>query len=154
MNESKRTSRILSTPYHTLTRIFPSAFSLCRPLYLLLSSLYPPSAPPPLLFIFLVRYELDTFDTKNDLKRLQNNSRYKLVTHWDQPRDAQYVSCFACVNSLHSRLILSAGSNRGINVIDAGAGRSITELPSAHTRAVHTIRFPTPSEYVSHPNDS
>ena len=124
-------------------------FSLFRPLSLLFSSLCSPSVPP-----HPFRYELDTFDTKNDLKRLQNNSRYKLVTHWDQPRDAQYVSCFACVNSLHSRLILSAGSNRGINVIDAGAGRSITELPSVHTRAVHTIRFPTPSEYVSHPNES
>ena len=100
----------------------------------------------------LHKYAVDHLtDEKNDLRRLQNHSRHRLVKSWEQP--SQTINSIACVNSFFSHTVITAGSNRGIQVYDLGVGQLATSIDQAHARAVHSVVLPTVSEYTSLPNN-
>jgi len=50
-----------------------------------------------------------------------------------------------------SRLIVAAGADRSLCVVDVGAGRVARALPDAHARAAHAVALAQPSNYASHP---
>jgi hypothetical protein len=74
--------------------------------------------------IFLYRYSIDASLSdrrqKDDLNRLQNNSRYMLAHRWSLP--AQAVTSISCVNCALSHLLVCAASDRSIVVLDAAHG--------------------------------
>ncbi len=100
----------------------------------------------------LHKYTRDTFsDPNNDLRRLQNRSRHKLVGRWRQP--AQSVTGFACANALPSGVVVTSGSNRAVTVYDlaaGGGGREAARVPDAHARSVTRVVLPPISDYCSH----
>jgi hypothetical protein len=98
--------------------------------------------------LYLYKYQIDSVKDKiNDLNRLQNNSRYKVVQTFHQP--SHCIPSFACVNSVLSHVVVSAGSNRSVTVLDIGVGREIRNVEDAHPRAIHTVKFPEPSQVCS-----
>lgn len=60
----------------------------------------------------------------------------------------------SCINSCASPLVLVAGSNKCVEVVDLGAGRTAAVLEDCHGRAVHTLAQVAPSPYASHPREA
>lgn len=57
----------------------------------------------------------------------------------------QYLTAIGCINSELSPLIITAGSNRAVHILDAGAGRTARIVEEAHARPVHSISVPVPT---------
>eukprot|EP01135_Chromosphaera_perkinsii_P008898 Nk52_evm8s1524 gene=Nk52_evmTU8s1524 len=64
----------------------------------------------------------------------------------------QSITAFDCNNGFHSQLVLTAGSNRSIEIYDMNAGRVARRIMDAHTRPIHTLRIQKGSAHVSHPS--
>jgi hypothetical protein len=67
--------------------------------------------------VLMYTYNLNDFEAKNDLKRLQATGKYKLVHEWsprggggETPRQSFTTS--SCINSVESPLILAATFDR------------------------------------------
>lgn len=101
--------------------------------------------------LYLYKYCIDT-EKPDDVKRYQNNSRYKLVKTFQQ--QAQQITAMSCVNEFHSYIILCAGSNKNIEVYDMNVGRSARVMQNVHCRPVHCISQNKGSAFVSHPSDA
>ena len=88
-------------------------------------------------------------DTRNDLRRLQNRSKYKMVHLW-QKSDTHNITSFACANSFHSPIVITAGSNRSVCIYDLAHGREASVIADAHSRALNGVALPSFSEYTTH----
>ncbi|XP_031565676.1 WD repeat-containing protein 27-like [Actinia tenebrosa] len=97
--------------------------------------------------LYLYKYHIDP--QKDDIKRYQSHSKYKLVKLFQQER-AQSITCFSCVNGFHSYITLCCGSNKSIEVFDMNVGRSVRVLMDAHSRPAHAICQNQGSAYASH----
>nr|XP_021151750.1 WD repeat-containing protein 27 isoform X2 [Columba livia] len=84
----------------------------------------------------LLRFHPDT--TKDDLKRYKQRSVCKLVQKFPMASTMEITSLSA-VNDFYSYIVLTAGSNRALEVFDLNAGCSTAVIPEAHTRSVHQI---------------
>ncbi|NXE19136.1 WDR27 protein, partial [Ardeotis kori] len=84
----------------------------------------------------LLSFHLDT--TKDDLKRYKQRSVCKLVQKFLMASTMEITSLSA-VNDFYSYLVLTAGSNRALEVFDLNAGCSTAVIPEVHTRSVHQI---------------
>ncbi|NXC29134.1 WDR27 protein, partial [Campylorhamphus procurvoides] len=84
----------------------------------------------------LLSFHLDT--TKDDLKRYKQRSVCKLVQKFPMASTMEITSLSA-VNDFYSYIVLTAGSNRALEVFDLNAGCSTAVIPEAHTRSVHQI---------------
>ncbi|XP_010117706.1 PREDICTED: WD repeat-containing protein 27, partial [Chlamydotis macqueenii] len=84
----------------------------------------------------LLSFHLDT--TKDDLKRYKQRSVCKLVQKFPMASTMEITSLSA-VNDFYSYLVLTAGSNRALEVFDLNAGCSTAVIPEVHTRSVHQI---------------
>ncbi|PKU47741.1 wd repeat-containing protein 27 [Limosa lapponica baueri] len=88
----------------------------------------------------LLSFHLDT--TKDDLKRYKQRSVCKLVQKFPMASTMEITSLSA-VNDFYSQnctdIILTAGSNRALEVFDLNAGCSTAVIPEAHTRSVYQI---------------
>ncbi|XP_049686883.1 WD repeat-containing protein 27 [Accipiter gentilis] len=84
----------------------------------------------------LLSFHLDT--TKDDLKRYKQRSVCKLVQKFPMASTMEITSLSA-VNDFYSYIVLTAGSNRALEVFDLNAGRSTAVIPEVHTRSVHQI---------------
>ncbi|NXL64235.1 WDR27 protein, partial [Chordeiles acutipennis] len=84
----------------------------------------------------LLSFHLDT--TKDDLKRYKNRSVYKLVQKFSMASTTEITSLSA-VNDFYSYIVLTAGSNRALEIFDLNAGCSTAVIPEVHTRSVHQI---------------
>ncbi|NXL00098.1 WDR27 protein, partial [Mesembrinibis cayennensis] len=84
----------------------------------------------------LLSFRLDT--TKDDLKRYKQKSVCKLVQKFPMASTMEITSLSA-VNDFYSYIVLTAGSNRTLEVFDLNAGCSIAVIPEVHTRSVHQI---------------
>lgn len=60
----------------------------------------------------------------------------------------------SCINSFLSPLVLLAGSNRSLEVVDMATLQCVAHIPDAHARPVHRIVQPTASLHVSHPREA
>ncbi|NXP29001.1 WDR27 protein, partial [Scytalopus superciliaris] len=84
----------------------------------------------------LLSFHLDA--TKDDLKRYKQRSVCKLVQKFPMASTMEITSLSA-VNDFYSYIVLTAGSNRALEVFDLNAGCSTAVIPEAHTRSVHQI---------------
>ncbi|NWQ68227.1 WDR27 protein, partial [Neopipo cinnamomea] len=84
----------------------------------------------------LLNFHLDT--TKDDLKRYKQRSVCKLVQKFPMASTMEITSLSA-VNDFYSYIVLTAGSNRALEVFDLNAGCSTAVIPEVHTRSVHQI---------------
>ncbi|NXD79954.1 WDR27 protein, partial [Halcyon senegalensis] len=84
----------------------------------------------------LLSFHLDT--TKDDLKRYKKRSVCKLVQKFPMASTVEITSLSA-VNDFYSYIVLTAGSNRALEVFDLNAGCSTAVIPDVHTRSVHQI---------------
>ncbi|XP_021248597.1 WD repeat-containing protein 27 isoform X3 [Numida meleagris] len=84
----------------------------------------------------LLSFHLDA--TKDDLRRYKQRSICKLVQRFPMASTAEITSLSA-VNDFYSYIVLTAGSNRALEVFDLNAGRSTAMIPEVHTRSVHQI---------------
>ncbi|KAM6407345.1 LOW QUALITY PROTEIN: WD repeat-containing protein 27 [Pluvialis apricaria] len=84
----------------------------------------------------LLSLHLDT--TKDDLKRYKQRSVCKLVQKFPMASTMEITSLSA-VNDFYSYIVLTAGSNRALEVFDLNAGCSTAVITEAHTRSVHQI---------------
>ena len=102
----------------------------------------------------LHKYSVDQLNASlDDLRRLQNNSRYKMVQRYEQ--SSQNITSFACANSFYSTLVVTTGSNRSVSLYDMGQGGSTAlcaTIPDAHSRSVLSCALPSFSDYANHPN--
>ncbi|KAL3668089.1 hypothetical protein V7S43_006954 [Phytophthora oleae] len=93
---------------------------------------------------------------KNDVEVLENQSRKKRVAQWSFD-EMQSITSLACVNGAFlSSVVVIAGSDRSIRVLDVGAGgggRTVRVVRDAHSRAAHTVALPRPTCYTSHPSN-
>jgi len=104
----------------------------------------------------LHKYSIDHLDdAKDDLRRLQNHSKYKLVKQFDQEK-AQTTTSFAHANSFFSTIVVAAGSNRSVTLYDLGQGSGVVHsiIPDAHARSVIGCALPSFSQYTNHPNNA
>ena len=118
----------------------------------------------------LYKYAVDRLDgAKDDLQRLQNKSRYRLVQKYTQ-EGCQTITSFAHANSFYSTLVITGGSNRSVNLYDMGMSSSgsgsgssstgsvgngnkpVVTIADAHSRSVTSVALPSFSEYASVPN--
>ncbi|NXA96684.1 WDR27 protein, partial [Melanocharis versteri] len=84
----------------------------------------------------LLSFHLDT--TKDDLKRYKQRSVCKLVQKFPMTSTMEITSLSA-VNEFYSYIVLTAGSNRALEVFDLNAGCSVAVIQEAHVRSVHQI---------------
>ncbi|KAK3285759.1 hypothetical protein CYMTET_6648 [Cymbomonas tetramitiformis] len=101
--------------------------------------------------VYLYRYLLNE-DPTNDLKRLQNSNKYRLVQQFTSTSNT--VTSLACSNGILSNLVLCAGSNRAVEALDLGEGRWVRAIEDAHSRPVHTLVLNSASPYVNHPQEA
>ncbi|XP_073194068.1 WD repeat-containing protein 27 isoform X3 [Lepidochelys kempii] len=84
----------------------------------------------------LLSYYLDT--SKDDLKRYKQRSICKSVQKFPMASTVEITSLSA-INDFYSYIILTAGSNRALEVFDLNAGCSAAVIPDAHSRSAHQI---------------
>ncbi|NXO31186.1 WDR27 protein, partial [Cisticola juncidis] len=84
----------------------------------------------------LLSFHLDT--TKDDLKRYKPRSVCKLVQKFPMT-SAMEITGLSAVNEFYSYIVLTAGSNRALEVFDLNAGCSTAVIQEAHVRSVHQI---------------
>ncbi|XP_071497617.1 WD repeat-containing protein 27-like [Diadema antillarum] len=97
--------------------------------------------------LFLYKYHLDT--KVDDIKRYQSHSRYKLVKKF-QLQKAQQITSVSAINAFNSYIVLCAGSDKSLEVIDLSVGNTVAHIPEVHSRAVHAIAQNQGSIYASH----
>ncbi|NXD14463.1 WDR27 protein, partial [Nothocercus nigrocapillus] len=75
---------------------------------------------------------------KDDLKRYKQRSVCKLIQKFPMASTVEITS-LSTVNEFYSYIVLTAGSNRALEVFDLNAGCSSTVIPEVHSRSVHQI---------------
>ncbi|PVD27117.1 hypothetical protein C0Q70_12268 [Pomacea canaliculata] len=98
----------------------------------------------------LYKYHLD--GSKDDIKRYQVKSKYKLVKQWESP--SQNLTALAAVNSFYSHLALCAGSNRDVEIFDLNIGQQSHVFSDVHVKPVHSIGLNEGSTFTSQPLDA
>jgi len=105
--------------------------------------------------VLMYTYEVERASARNDLKVLQSaalsaGGRYKLVHEWNfsEPSQCHSVSAVGCVNQVQSPIILTATSDKMLQVLDAAVGCVARHIPSPHDRSIHCIALPQPSIHV------
>uniref|UniRef100_A0A8C6ZE69 WD repeat domain 27 n=1 Tax=Nothoprocta perdicaria TaxID=30464 RepID=A0A8C6ZE69_NOTPE len=84
----------------------------------------------------LLSFYLDT--AKDDLKRYKQRSACKLIQKFPMASTVEITS-LSTVNDFYSYIVLTAGSNRALEVFDLNAGCSLAVIPEVHSRSVHQI---------------
>ncbi|XP_009679256.2 WD repeat-containing protein 27 isoform X1 [Struthio camelus] len=84
----------------------------------------------------LLSFSLDT--AKDDLKRYKQRSVCKLIQKFPMASTMEITS-LSTVNDFYSYIVLTAGSNRALEVFDLNAGCSTAVIPAVHSRSVHQI---------------
>jgi WD40 repeat protein len=93
---------------------------------------------------------------------LQLPGRDALLRHPPPSGSAKIVHCFSlphtqkivamdALNAVLSPIIIAAGSDRSLSVLDAGQGKVLRTLHCAHGRAVHSVALPKPSPFAPLP---
>ncbi|KAM8809808.1 LOW QUALITY PROTEIN: WD repeat-containing protein 27 [Eudromia elegans] len=83
----------------------------------------------------LLSFYLDT--AKDDLKYKQR-SVCKLIEKFSMASTVEITS-LSTVNDFYSYIVLTAGSNRALEIFDLNAGCSSAVIPEVHSRSVHQI---------------
>jgi len=98
--------------------------------------------------LYMYRYNPDSPDASNDLKRTLAQGSYKLVKEWDFREQAQSICATACMNAVQSPLLFCTTSDKLVHIVDASCGLVVRSIPSPHGKNIHHIALPTPSVHV------
>ncbi|XP_078086766.1 WD repeat-containing protein 27 [Mustelus asterias] len=99
----------------------------------------------------LHRYNLDI--SRDDIRSYKRKSKSRLVGKFKMA-DTQEISCLSAVNDFYSYIVLTAGTNRALEVFDLNVGRSVVTVPDAHARPVHQICQNNGSVFSTQPSES
>ena len=103
--------------------------------------------------LHMYKYTLDHRNAKKSqsaaLKSLSSEGSYRRAHYWTL--ESQSITCFNCINSIRSNLILIAGSDKKLAVVDASTGSISRHQSSLHDTAVSCIAVPQPSMHVQLP---
>ncbi|XP_042189056.1 WD repeat-containing protein 27 [Callorhinchus milii] len=99
----------------------------------------------------LHRYHLDT--SRDDIKSYKKKSRSKLVGKFKMTA-TQEITCLSAVNDFYSYIVLTAGTNRALEVFDLNVGQSVVTVPDAHARPVHQICQNKGSAFSTQPSEA
>ncbi|XP_067278007.1 WD repeat-containing protein 27 isoform X1 [Pseudorasbora parva] len=86
--------------------------------------------------LMLYLYHLDT--TRDDIKRYKQRSTSKLASKLSM-KSGTDITSMSAINGFYSYIILAAGADRSIQVFDMNQGCMATQIPDAHSRAVHHL---------------
>ncbi|XP_030604144.1 WD repeat-containing protein 27 isoform X2 [Archocentrus centrarchus] len=106
-------------------------------------------ASGPCLYLYL--YNLD--NTRDDIKRYHQRSVNKLAGCFTTS-PATDITALSAINDFFSYIVLVCGSDRSIQVFDMNKGIVASELPDAHSRAIHCITQNKGSAFSSQAPDS
>lgn len=82
-----------------------------------------------------------------DLDRKRNDSCFSApLVHLGV--DAQHITTMECINHFTSPLIVAAGSNKSLSVIDVSSQQFVRVVADAHSRGIHKIAMCTNSRFV------
>ncbi|KAG1664713.1 hypothetical protein FOA52_006690 [Chlamydomonas sp. UWO 241] len=101
--------------------------------------------------LHLYRYKL-LESADDDLERLRNNNKYKLVASYTSGSQAITDAC--CINTFLSPIALLTGSNKTIEVVDMSTMQRISCIEDVHARPANAIVQAVSSLYVSHPKEA
>ncbi|CAH8473472.1 unnamed protein product [Schistosoma turkestanicum] len=110
-------------------------------------------------FVYLVcqniirLYTYTLSNNENILKKSSANNSYKLVGEFPITTCNQ-LTAVASVNLFYSYLMVCAGSDRRLSILDLNCGQIIQEIPSAHNKCITGIALNQGSLYSSFNNDS
>ncbi|DBA03491.1 TPA: hypothetical protein N0F65_002899 [Lagenidium giganteum] len=109
--------------------------------------------------IRLHQFEIDELFARNMTKKVRRNdvlvdedkSRKKKVAQWTF--DGMHaLTALTCVNgSFLSHVVVAAGSDRSVRLVDAAVGKTVRVISDAHARAALSVALPRASCYTSHP---
>uniref|UniRef100_A0A3P8NBC2 WD repeat domain 27 n=1 Tax=Astatotilapia calliptera TaxID=8154 RepID=A0A3P8NBC2_ASTCA len=106
-------------------------------------------ASGPSLYLYL--YNLDI--TRDDIKRYHQRSVSKLAGCF-ATTSATDITALSAINDFFSHIVLVCGSDRSIQVFDMNKGTVASEVPDAHSRAIHCITQNKGSAFSSQAPDS
>ncbi|ORX87422.1 WD40 repeat-like protein [Anaeromyces robustus] len=87
--------------------------------------------------LYFYRYLLQKQES-GSVKPHQNNNKYKITTSYTT--DAQYFTALSCINNNLSHLLLTASSDKSINIYDANVNKLILSIPNASKgKPIHSI---------------
>jgi len=87
--------------------------------------------------LYFYRYLLQKQES-GSIKPHSNNNKYKITTSYTT--DAQYFTALSCINNNLSHLLLTASSDKSINIYDANVNKSILSIPDASKgKPIHSI---------------
>eukprot|EP00111_Clytia_hemisphaerica_P006631 TCONS_00019191-protein len=92
-------------------------------------------------------------NVKNEIKRYQNNCRYKLVKDFEV-EDTQNITTFSAINTFYSYKVICACSNRSLAIFDMNKGEEVQTIKDAHTRPVHSVSQIQGSTFIGLPSES
>lgn len=101
--------------------------------------------------VSMYKYLLDP--TVDDLKRRQTKSRYREVITFSHP-GAKTITAVTAANNFFSNIVLTAGSDRSINVFDMNRAQNVLQIPNAQARAPHLIQLNHGSRFAEIPAES
>ncbi|XP_053316236.1 WD repeat-containing protein 27 [Spea bombifrons] len=84
----------------------------------------------------LLKYSLD--DCKDEIKRYMKKNVCETIQKF-QMATAMEITGLSSVNDFYSYIVLSAGSDRTLEIFDLNVGSSVAVIPDVHSRAVHQI---------------
>ena len=123
----------------------PSA-SICAAKYFYMDRLVVAGVGSSLQFY---KYILDSGG--GDLDRFRNWSR--LESAGTYRTDAQSVTALDCINHTLSTVVVWAGSNKEVGVVDVATEKTIRRIQNAHDRPIHSLEMMTGSRYSPVSND-
>ncbi|XP_074531549.1 WD repeat-containing protein 27 isoform X2 [Halichoeres trimaculatus] len=88
----------------------------------------------PSLHLYL--YNVDV--TRDEIKRYHHRSVVKLAKSFTTASSTD-ITALSAINDFYSHIVLVCGLDRSIQVFDMNKGAVASELPDAHSRAVHCI---------------
>ncbi|XP_023117577.2 WD repeat-containing protein 27 isoform X3 [Amphiprion ocellaris] len=106
-------------------------------------------ASGPILYLYL--YNVD--NTRDDIKRCQQRSVVR-QTGCFTTTSATHITALSAINDFFSYIVLVCGSDRSIQVFDMNKGTVASELPDAHSRAIHCITQNKGSAFSTQAPDS
>lgn len=124
----------------------PSA-SVCAAKYFYMDKLVVAGVGSSLQFY---KYVLDSGG--GDLDRFRNWSRLENVGTYKT--DAQSVTALDCINSSLSTVVVWAGSNKEVGVVDVATESTIRRIDNAHDRPIHSLEMMSGSRYASVSEDA
>ncbi|XP_051854118.1 WD repeat-containing protein 27 [Antechinus flavipes] len=96
----------------------------------------------------LLKYYIDT--QKDELKRYKQKNKSKIVKTFSMTSTVEITSLSA-INDFYSYIVLTTGSNKGLEIFDLNVDSSVAVIPDIHSRSAHQICQNKGSAFAAQP---